>query len=798
LIVFILPGVVDFIYVPSAYASDTMVEDVLTQLNIEPPEIAFFMTKSWSVCPAYAIPPEAADNAMYPEPTLHLELGGVMGPLDHPRTIQMEKRLQCVLKGITEACAQTSAIFLLERPERGNRAMEALLKASIPGTTTLGLFKLDDFTSISPGEGEEDLIDCSCGDPRREKLREVILASMCDLGDDVENAVRVNNQWTTSEEKYIKTQRAALLDGGLVGDVSHVLVFESGKMRDTFINSFGDQYPTGTIMAGGTGVVSKHAQNCMKVNRPVFVFRGTGGAADGMAELFDFYQVHYREEFHALQNGLPTAEEEVLELEIQRRFEDTQGERWNKYYPKFADTARNFPEGFNEDSVLVVDMDSRRPLIIEQLQDDITRVMSCVYDGVPELGGQEAERKVLQHADRLQRILLGASDYFSLKSTAMQVAMRILLLASSVLALLQTHLASTGGHEESVLWLSRVNVLLPISVGIITSVYTALRPLHKFSLTFAAAKRMESEMYYYRTRAGHYSGSTSKLRNRKQFAASCEEIWTQVATSDVATGTITGSRRSAHQLALVFSEEEAADERQMKSSRVTLPMKSNRVTLPPFPSAAETVGRKAATTSKSKSKSEGNNQVVPELRNVKSKSYGSRLKNINADEYMSERIMPQLVTNQEDAPHLARRHQALVLIVIFITGAGSAVVAFGAALWLPALLAIVGLVEFVISYQCLESQLPNVNACTATLTGLLFWWDGLSLIQQRMPSTKDRLVQMAETAILLQHQAYAQDALGTAEDNDGHQPKSDGARTPKKSKRANVASVTERTKLGSA
>ena len=80
-------------------------------------------------------------------------------------------------------------------------------------------------------------------------------------------------------------------------------------------------------------------------------------------------------------------------------------------------------------------------------------------------------------------------------------------------------------------------------------------------------------------------------------------------------------------------------------------------------------------------------------------------------------------------------------------------------LWTPVVLAAVSSIEFVISYQQLESQLPAVNGTAFAITRVLIWWDGLSLIQQRMPASKDRLVDVVESALVMQHQGFVQGAI---------------------------------------
>ena len=61
-------------------------------------------------------------------------------------------------------------------------------------------------------------------------------------------------------------------------------------------------------------------------------------------------------------------------------------------------------------------------------------------------------------------------------------------------------------------------------------------------------------------------------------------------------------------------------------------------------------------------------------------------------------------------------------------------------------------------------RLTHTNAATNTLVKLLLWWDGLTRIQQRMPESKEFLVDSAEKAILLQHDAFVTGALASLRD----------------------------------
>ena len=56
-----------------------------------------------------------------------------------------------------------------------------------------------------------------------------------------------------------------------------------------------------------------------------------------------------------------------------------------------------------------------------------------------------------------------------------------------------------------------------------------------------------------------------------------------------------------------------------------------------------------------------------------------------------------------------------------------------------------------------------------SITRALFWWDGLSLIQQRTPTSRDRFVDVVESALLMQHEGFVQAAIANlGKDLDKH------------------------------
>ena len=131
---------------------------------------------------------------------------------------------------------------------------------------------------------------------------------------------------------------------------------------------------------------------------------------------------------------------------------------------------------------------------------------------------------------------------------------------------------------------------------------------------------------------------------------------------------------------------------------------------------------------------------------------------LSCDEYIATRALPQLRVAQAGAAGVSAKLKALQLLVLL----GSAVcVVFQRLLplWTPVVLSGVSTVEFFMTYLQLDKQLPALNGTALAITRALIWWDGLSLIQQRMPTSRDRFVDVVETALLMQHQGFVQAAI---------------------------------------
>ena len=66
---------------------------------------------------------------------------------------------------------------------------------------------------------------------------------------------------------------------------------------------------------------------------------------------------------------------------------------------------------------------------------------------------------------------------------------------------------------------------------------------------------------------------------------------------------------------------------------------------------------------------------------------------------------------------------------------------------MPVLLSIVTVLESIFEYNKMPLLLRSTNVAYSKLKKVLFWWTGLTLIQQRMPQNKMQMVAMVESIL---------------------------------------------------
>ena len=121
----------------------------------------------------------------------------------------------------------------------------------------------------------------------------------------------------------------------------------SSSTQKAFADAVVEQLPTGIISAGGTKPLFDSCIDCLRLGRPVFCFRGTGGSTETIAKLIDFGNLKKG------RHGRPGASPKQLENFIAREFT---AESQLLYWREAKALACNFPEHFNPSAALVIEV----------------------------------------------------------------------------------------------------------------------------------------------------------------------------------------------------------------------------------------------------------------------------------------------------------------------------------------------------------------------------------------------------------------------------------------------------------
>ena len=422
----------------------------------------------------------------------------------------------------------------------------------------------------------------------------------------------------------------------------------SSPTQKAFSNSVVEQLPTGIISAGGSKPLFDSCIECLRLGRPVFCFRGTGGSTETIAKLIDFGNLKKG------RNGKPGATQKQLENFIAREFT---AEKKLLYWREAKALACNFPEHFNPSAALVIEVGAPEGHkfsltnfspeagdSVDRLQDQITKVMASVFDNVPELGGVEADARSVRHALALQSNLLWGATRYRREGSIIVTITRVLGFGTSIAAALR---ADSESDIKDEMWLKWLAMALPLLLGVSASVMTTYRPIQKFAALKTAASEIESEIYRFRTRSRPYYASkstTSGKGHRQLFSSTCDRILATHMTGDAAL--------SAERLV-------NADQWLPKVVASVAPAAERGGTIAALPVLA--------TDAKPEVEMSLHDGTSPASGDVSASAWPPKsdaTSTLGADAYTRERALPALKKAQQQAPRISRQLKALQLLVI--------------------------------------------------------------------------------------------------------------------------------------
>ena len=431
---------------------------------------------------------------------------------------------------------------------------------------------------------------------------------------------------------------------------------------------------------------------------------------------------------------------------------------------KFLNNAAvSFPKNWGEASTMPFDVSKKRNEAMEETQMKVTQVMSTMYYHIPLLGHHTAELHAVQFAAGLCTILHKASIWYRRQATVLQVIIRVLILTACTVSLITPRPATVGdGEDQPKNIFSTLNILLPIGVAVMTSVFGLYKPMDKFVATFTAEKLIESEIYRYCTRTGIYKPNRIQCRHhREQFARQCEKIWQDLSVS----GAVVGVKCLGGQRVSDLKQGSNRNVIHVEPPLNFLPLEHRETPTRTSPEPhdhennindVENAEGRASGNAKEPAPDTTTQQKSGDTKDPK--PYKPDIPLLGS-KYLEKRIDYEIEIIEGKPPKYTVVHCTVQFVVVAISAAGGVMAYFDVSLWLPLLLAVSAVLEFWINYSATDVQVANLQATMASLTKLKMWWLGLSPVQQWMPTFQEHLVQSGEEAIIHMHNAYVQGAM---------------------------------------
>ena len=145
--------------------------------------------------------------------------------------------------------------------------------------------------------------------------------------------------------------------------------------------------------------------------------------------------------------------------------------------------------------------------------------------------------------------------------------------------------------------------------------------------------------------------------------------------------------------------------------------------------------------------------------NRRVKGYRAKYRILSIDDYIRERLLPEMKKVREELPMLTFCRNALQGIVISLTAATTFLVATKNEVYVPIVLAISAAADAFLVFFQLESVTPVLHVAYSELRSILLETTGLTTLETRLLLKKTMFVQRTEAAILSYYEHMANATL---------------------------------------
>jgi len=591
--------------------------------------------------------------------------------------------------------------------------------------------------------------------------------------------------------------------------ITCLIIFEKKSSRRLFQSLLGSEVLQGTLLVNGGCTAFDKTVRVMETGKPLFVFAGTGGAAELFGSIYnqatnehleneewklskkDSYSVglswfscgmdtltkpmkYYTPEFK-LSDWRTWEREPYIRWNGGEWRHDESREPWDRYNPaqwgtdlpyveilKAYGVLSNWPETFNKRNTLVIPTMQMTP---SMLTDQLTRVMASADEGKPELGGKRAEVELLMNG-WAQRYLFkkGAK-----RAQKLSDFINILTIILTFLIYLCVELLNRLRQEEEtlttdVLWY--MTIILPVLVTLFFSLNSKWAPRKRWGVLTLASKKTEAEIFRYRARVGPYAP-----RRR-------------IITLDggVSEGKAGGSLQKSARMTFVDNLTDIFNEMLSLEGAVLVAVPSRRKQATEY--AENDEDDTDIITSDTMAKID--TKIITDGCWIHKWEHGidNRVSNLRAQQFLDWRLIPQLEKRRKSTPKWENLLNITQFTIFFCSSITAFLAAVGQTGYIAVVLAFAAAVSAFVELRQLKHRVRGMNLTISKLGKMHLWWQGLTLVQRRQPSSRERLVNETEQALIDEIATLTASAarLDSGENEEDHEQPDGSATTKKKNK----------------
>lgn len=145
---------------------------------------------------------------------------------------------------------------------------------------------------------------------------------------------------------------------------------------------------------------------------------------------------------------------------------------------------------------------------------------------------------------------------------------------------------------------------------------------------------------------------------------------------------------------------------------------------------------------------------------------------ISSEDYIRGRLEVELERLTKRLPKFSFQNRSLQILLVMLSASTAIMAAYELQRWIPVVLALVAMVEGFVEFRQLPLRLSMANMTYTRLKRTKVWWNGLSVLQKKLPNNKNRLVEHVEDTIFTQisvvnNQANFEETEKRQDDNAG-------------------------------